>query len=142
MVKQKPKLQGWDYGRTRTPQRGCLHTNLGRLYMGVKHRKKGLSPGSAHHINFPHLPTRPAHAPQPWQEGLGFQKSWPRKEGLTCFTPCPHFLSLQRGSQASALVLLLRRTHKSPIPISQGLCSLQEGQTLSPSIAQALTSTG
>ena len=64
-------------------------------------------------------PPAPVHVPQPWQEGLGLQESWPRREGLTCLTPCPHFLSLQKGSQASALVLLSLRTHKSPIPISQ-----------------------
>ena len=74
-------------------------------------------------------------------------RSWPsevlaQKEGLTCLNPCPHFLSLQRGSQASTLVLISLRKHESPIPTSRGLCSLQEGQTLSPSIAQAFTDMG
>ena len=43
-----------------------------RIWVGFirdqKHRKKGLCPDSAHHINFHHLPTTPAHPPQPWQE--------------------------------------------------------------------------
>lgn len=106
--------------------------------MGVKHRKRGLSPGSAYHINYPHLPIRPAHAPQPWQEGLGLQKSWSRKEGLT---PCPHFFLCREA-------LKPQPWYSSPLgytkPYSHltGLSSLQEVQTLSPSIAQALTSMG
>lgn len=67
--------------KQRTPQRGCLHMNLSGFSMGAKHRKKGLSPGSAHHISFHYLPTRPAHPPQTWQEGLGLCKSWLRKRG-------------------------------------------------------------
>ena len=59
------------------PPRGCLHMNLNRLYMGAKHRKKGLSPGSAYHINFHHLPTRPAHPLQPGRKELAFRSLGP-----------------------------------------------------------------
>lgn len=66
----------------------------------------------------------------PGRKGFGRGECWPRKEGLTCFSQCVlSFLSPQRGSNPGTRG-----------PLSSTPCSLQEEETLSPPIGQALTS--
>lgn len=78
----------------------CIQIWVGFIWE-QNHRKKGLSPDSAHHINFHHLPTRPDQPPAPpWQEELGIRESWPRKEGFTC-PPHVHIFFLCREALES-----------------------------------------
>lgn len=115
----------------------CIQIWVDFLYRSKKEdlRSKPLKVSSPH--QFPPFAYQTSLSSQLRQEELGLREGVAHMPHLmsTC-------LSLQRCSQTLGRAFLSLRKHNSPIPILQGLCCLQEGRTLSPSIAQVLISMG